>query len=195
MRRVGAEPRAGAAQKILRAFSLSDLSRRSRGSRATLAITAIASVSSAAALCCQTWRSRCCSSPHNPPRIVIPTDSAGAVATKEEWRDPDTVYFTMLIQGISTRISVAGLAFPTSPACPACPGTAVGRSRGSRAIMAITAIVSASSAVAPCRETWRGPMLLVSSQPFPALSSRPTPREPWRPGRSGGIPTLFTSPC
>lgn len=38
------------------------------------------------------------------PRVVIPTDSAGAVATREEWRDPDTVRFTMLIQGIYTRI-------------------------------------------------------------------------------------------
>jgi len=93
---------------------------------------------------------RCCSSPHNPSRVVIPTGSAGAVATKEQWRDPDTVYLTMLIQGISTRISVAGLAFLTSPACP---GTAVGRSRGSRAIMAITAIVSVSSAAGLSRQT------------------------------------------
>ena len=29
----------------------------------------------------------------------------GSGATREEWRDPDTVSFTMLLQGVSTRIS------------------------------------------------------------------------------------------
>lgn len=37
-------------------------------------------------------------------RVVIPTDSAGAQRPQEEWRDPEHAYFTMQLQGVSTRM-------------------------------------------------------------------------------------------